>query len=50
MIDKVSRRDEGGSLHGCLGHGFAWLLVSILIMALMLVVVLGCYGLTRLAL
>jgi hypothetical protein len=34
--------------YGCLGHGLIWLLVSILIIGVTFVVVLGCYGLSRL--
>jgi hypothetical protein len=33
---------------GCVGHGIAWLLASMLIIGLMFLVVFGCYWLSRL--
>jgi hypothetical protein len=33
---------------GCVGHGFAWLLASMLIMVLTFLVVFGCYWLSQL--
>jgi hypothetical protein len=33
---------------GCVGHGIAWLLASILIIGLMFLFVFGCYWLSRL--
>ena len=33
---------------GCVGHGFAWLLASILIMGVTFLIVFGCYWLSQL--